>query len=928
MNATSKPYLLKKTELMKALGTTETGISDMEAARRLKEDGPNILHREKRRHPILKFIDQFYNVLIIILLFTSVLCFFIPDHFTDGIVILIVVFANAIIGYIQEYRAEKAIFSLRRLSASEAEVWRSGKMKKVSSADLVHGDIVNLSPGNKVPADCRLIESIRLDINESILTGESHPAEKDTDDIQKDVPLAERKNMGYMGTIVTQGEGKAVIVATGMKTELGHITKMVMEEEEKRAPIEIQLDLLGKKLAAFAILVGIGLFFVVWYKVDFSFAQNDLVNPALTSISLAVAVIPEGLPVVVALTLTIGMQIMAKKNAIVRKLSSVETLGCTTIICTDKTGTLTKNEMTVEKIFVSGKTYDLKKFDTLSLSEFVLMKKGKVPKKYYDLNFSLRLALLCNDAKLVFEKDKQTPIGSPTDNALVNAATKAGFNPDKTRKRFPRIEKIPFTSERKLMVTYHINKEGDDNKVMVVIKGAPEKIFDISKTIMINGKIVPLDKSKRKKIWNENEVLGKQAFRNLAIAYAVIDPKELKMPQNKNSPQKTKSKEESQFVPGPLNFTFVGLFALWDPPREDVHDAIKRCKSAGIKVVMITGDQQATALAIAKKLNIYKKGDLMLNGADLDIISPEKYSDNVDRVTVYTRVSPKHKMQIVEAFQKRGETVAMTGDGINDAPALAKADIGVAMGKSGTDVARDSSNIILMDDKFSTIVDAVEEGRKIYNNIKRFVRYQISTNVGAIFLISLAVAMVSIPIPLFPVQILWINIIMDGPPAIALGVEKVTQNVMKENPRNKKERILNTDLLLSILTLGLVMAWGTIFLFTWAYDPENHAGTINYARTMAFTVFVVYQLFNVLNCKSQTETVLSRKTFENKFLIAAIIGCFFLQLLLIYAPPLRMLFHTSFLSFHDWVLIIGVASSVLIVEEVIKFFKRHDVFKD
>jgi Ca2+-transporting ATPase len=430
----------------------------------------------------------------------------------------------------------------------------------------------------------------------------------------------------------------------------------------------------------------------------------------------------------------------------------------------------------------------------------------------------------------------------------------------------------------------------------------------------------------RKRIWEQNEEFGRQAYRNLGIAYATIDPKELlaQKKNNANSSRNDKEKNVDQLMAGSLNFTFVGLFALWDPPREEVLEAIDQCKSAGIKVVMITGDQEATAVSIAKNLEIYKKGDLILTGADLDILTPERYNKIVDDVVVYTRVSPKHKMQIVEAFQNRGETVAMTGDGINDAPALAKADIGVAMGKSGTDVARDSSSIILMDDNFSTIVAAIEEGRKIYNNIKRFVRYQISTNVGAIFLISLAVFMTEIPIPLFPVQILWINIIMDGPPAIALGMEKVTQNVMKEPPRSKKERILSSELVLSILTLGLVMAWGTIFLFTWAYDPDD-PDSLNYAKTMAFTVFVVFQLFNVLNCKSQTESVISRKILENKFLIGAIIGCFFLQIALIYVPVLQTLFHTVPLSLNDWLMIVGIAFSILVIEEAIKLYKRHDI---
>jgi Ca2+-transporting ATPase len=923
MSKNSKPYLSPVPKLWSEFSTSEEGLSSEEALVRLKEDGPNLLYREKKRHPFLKFLDQFYNILIMILLFTAILCFFIPDHFTDGIVILIVVFANAIIGYWQEFKAEKAIFSLKRLSAAEAMVKRNGMFKKISSADLVHGDIIQLNPGHKVPADCRLVKFKRLEINESVLTGESHPVEKEVDEIKKEVPLAERKNMGYMGTIVTQGEGEALVVATGMRTELGHITKMVLEEEERRAPLLIQLDRLGRFLAVFAISVGILLFFLVWAKADFGMAESDLIDPALTSISLAVAVIPEGLPVVVALTLTLGMQIMARKKAIVRKLSSVETLGCTTIICTDKTGTLTKNEMSVDKIYVNGKIHDLSKSDIFSLSNLALKKEGVLPKKYYDISFALKIGLLCNDSKLIITKKKQKPTGSPTDNALIYAAQNAGFDIRKTRKKYPKIEKIPFTSERKLMVTYHLDQDEADPKLMVIMKGAPEKIFDISQNIMINGKAVPFDERKRKKVMKANEDLGSQAYRNLAIAFAVIDPEELRHVAKKE--KEDDSASISEFISSGMNFTLVGIFGIWDPPREEALDAIKRCKSAGIDVIMITGDQTPTAIAIAKKLKIYKKKDIILTGPDLDLLPPDKFAKIVNKVTVYSRVSPKHKMQIVEAFQNQGEIVAMTGDGINDAPALAKADIGVAMGKSGTDVARDSSNIILMDDNFSTIVTAVEEGRKIYNNIKRFVRYQISTNVGAIYLISLAV-MIGFPIPLFPVQILWINIIMDGPPAIALGMEPVTQDVMHDPPRKQGARILNTDLVLSIFILGLVMAIGTIFLFNWSLNFSDHSNQLNYARTMAFTVFVIFQLFNVLNCKSQTETIFDKRIFKNKFLIGAIFGCLLLQLTLLYVPPFPQLFHTVPLGLADWLLIIVISFSIIIVEEILKFTKRSEFF--
>ena len=907
-------------EILRNLGTSKDGLSEDKAQKRLALEGPNLLQAPKKENPILKFLKQFTNTLIIILLVTAVVCFFIPGHWTDGIVILLVVMLNGIMGYIQEFRAEKAIFALKRLSAAEANVVRGGKVKKISAADLVKGDIVTFKPGGKIPADCRLVESDSVEIDESILTGESHPITKVEVDQPKDVPLAERKNMAYMGTMVTAGEGKGVVVEVGMGTEIGQITKMVMDEEESDTPLTKQLDKLAKALAVFAMVVGGILFLMVWYKNGHPTALewdtlNTLVPAFLMGISVMVAVIPEGLPVVVALTLTIGMQMMAKKNAIVRRLAGVETLGCTSYICTDKTGTLTKNQMTVKKVYYDGRTYDVTGEGYNPEGKIRSDDKDLDLSKNPDLAFMFEIGVLCNDVQPLKKKGFET-IGSPTDRALYYAGLKAGLDHKQLNERYAQLAKIPFNSERKLMITFHAIP--DDERILVLIKGAPEIIMDLCKSVIIDGKEVPLDEAQGAKINKVNVDLGLKTYRNLGVAYSKVKPEELAIPSKEDQ------KNIREFLRRAIQFTFVGMYSLWDPPRTEVKGAIKLCKTAGIKVVMVTGDQTATALAVGQKIGIYKAGDKVITGSELNDMEDEEFEKIVDKVTIYSRTTPKHKMRIVEALKKRGEVVAMTGDGVNDAPALAKADIGVAMGLTGSDVARDASTVILTDDNFATIVGAVEEGRKIYSNIKRFVRYQISTNVGAILLIIFSI-LLNFPLPLLPVQILWINILIDGPPAIALGMERVTQDVMKQPPRPTNERILRPETVISILLLGGVMAVGTTFLF-W-YGMHAHPGTGNKAAiTMAFTTFVIFQLLNVLNCKSDTETVFSKSLFSNKFILGAIGACLVAQLVLIYTPLGWNFFHTVALTGFDWVIIISIALSIIVVEETAKYFRRNPLF--
>jgi Ca2+-transporting ATPase len=895
-------------ELLSELRTDENGLSDDETVVRLRSDGPNLMQAKKARSSIVKFLAQFKQSLILILIATGILCLFL-NYVTDGIVIFLVVILNAIMGYIQEFRAEKALHSLKRLTAQDATVIRSGSVQTISAADLVRGDIAVLEAGKRVPADCRLLKCKGLEIDESILTGESNPTQKEAVDLPKDVPLPERSHMAYQGTTITSGDGLAVVTAIGMQTEVGKITKLVIEEEAGETPLTKQLDKFGKLLAVIALILGVFLFLVEWYRIGFSLDFRQLVQPMLAGISLMVAVIPEGLPVVVALTLTIGMQLMARRNAIVRRLTSVETLGSTTVICTDKTGTLTRNEMTVKLIHVGRKEYVVTG-DGYSSEGSIKRGKSEVDlASEPDLELLLTLGMLCNDARVI-SKDKGEVLGSPTDRALYFASSKGGLDHASVLKRHPQIEKIPFTSERKLMITFHTPE--DDDRVMVVIKGAPEIVFDLCSREMVDGKEVPLEHVRRAWLDELNQRMGLKTYRNLAVAYSLVHPEELSIPSSEERDDIRK------YLRKAIRFTLVGVYSIMDPPRPEVKGAIKLCRTAGIKVIMITGDHEATALAIGERIGLLRKGDRAITGTELDLMDDRRFEKVVDRITVYSRTLPQHKMRIVQALRKKGEVVAMTGDGVNDAPALAKADIGIAMGMKGSDVAKDASTMILTDDNFATIVAAVEEGRKIFSNIKRFVRYQISTNVGAIILLISSI-FVGLPLPLLPVQILWINILIDGPPAIALGMEPVTANVMKQPPRPKKEGILKPDTLLSIVTLGALMAVGTLFLFYWGtVSYGDDAEGLRRARTIAFCGFVLFQLFNVLNCKSETETLFSRRLIANKFILLAIGACLLLQIVILYVPIMSDLFHTTPLGALDWAIIVGVSVSIIFAEEILK----------
>lgn len=828
-------------ETLKELNTTKDGLTSQEARERILKYGKNELVEEKKKGPIKQFFSQFMDILILILLIAAIAAYYVGDTI-DAIVILVVVFINAIVGFIQEYRAEKAMEKLKGLISSEAVVIRDGKEQKISATELTLGDVVLLEEGDNIPADMRVIESHDLLVDESALTGESLPVEKHVQSISGEGHQPE--NMVFMEADVTSGRGKGVVVEVGMQTEIGKIAEMIQEEEEE-TPLQRKISRLGKILGLLAVVVCILVFIL-------EFLQGiPIIETFMTAVSLAVAAVPEGLPAILTLTLALGMQRMAKSNAIVRKLLAVETLGSCNVICTDKTGTLTLNQMTVREA------------------------------KITNANMAYTIAALCNNANI----SKGKLIGDPTDAALLSYAERAGYKRKEMEEKNPRLLEIPLDSTRKRMTT--VNKIDDD--LYLLVKGAPEVIIEKCSHIYGENGIKSLKREDRVNIKEDLKRMTGNALRVLGFAYRKLDPQE-----------DLKQKEGLE-----KDLIFVGLMGMMDPPREEAKEAIKEAEKAGIRVVMITGDHKDTAVAIAKEIGIAKDDQVLaLTGEDLDKLSDDEFYNMVDDVRVYARVYPEQKVRIVETLKKRGNVASMTGDGVNDAPALKKASIGVAMG-SGTDVAKESSDMLLQDDNFATIVRAVREGRTIFDNIRRFVRFQLSTNIGAILTIT-ASTIIGLPVPFNPIQVLWINIIMDGPPAQSLGVEPPEKDVMERPPL--KEEIIPTKNVIKIGIAGLVMTLGTLGLYS--YQLASGTELIK-AMTMAFTVFVMYQIFNVFNCRSKTGL-------SNKILIIAVLASFLLQLGVIYLPFLQRVFRTTAISLLDWVLIGLIASTILISDWLVE----------
>lgn len=809
------------------------GLKSDEIPERVAKYGKNELVEEEKAGPITKFFNQFKDFLIILLIVAAIAAAFIGDT-TDAAVILLVVVLNAVIGFVQENRAENAMAQLKNMTSVAAVVVRDGEVQSVDANQLTVGDVVIIEEGDSIPADIRLLEAYDLMVDESALTGESKPSNKVDSTVSED----ETSNLAFMDTYVSRGRGRGVVVEVGMNTAIGRIAEMIQVEDEK-TPLQDRIHGLGKLMGLIALVVCTGIFALQFFK------GVPIVENFMTAVSLAVAAVPEGLPAILTLTLALGMQRMARRNAVVRKLLAVETLGSCTTICTDKTGTLTKNKMTVRETSIKS-------------SEMVLT-----------------ISALCNNSHISEGKI----IGDPTDGAILLYAEENGYKRDELEKTHERLYELPLESERKRMITVN----NFQNKSYVLVKGAPEIILEKSNYIEENGEIQNITPEHESQVMDELKTMTSKALRVIAMAYRVMDDSEYLDGNN--------SLEE--------DLIYVGMVGMMDPPRKEAKIAVEQCEKAGINVVMITGDNKDTAAAIASELGILRDGKV-LTGPELEKISDDDFREVVNTVNVYARVFPEQKVRIVEALKSRGQVVAMTGDGVNDAPALKRAAIGVAMG-SGTDVAKESSDMLLQDDNFATIVDAVEEGRTIFDNIKRFVKFQLSTNIGAILTITSA-SLMSLPIPFNPIQILWINIIMDGPPAQSLGVEPSEPDVMERPPTTGN--IISRRNLIRIAIAGIVMSIGTLLLYI--YKLNSGATTIE-AMTVAFTVFVMYQIFNVFNCKAKGKL-------PNKTLLIAVAASFLLQVCAIYVPFLQHIFKTTAITGLDWLMIVLVAFTIFISE--------------
>lgn len=882
----SQPWhVLSIAEVLAALEADPRGLSPAEAARRRQVYGPNELEAARRISPWAILLAQFRNVLVLILLAATALSI-VLGHGTEAVVIIVIVLFAVLLGFLQEYRAERALEALRRLAAPTATVLREGEPQEVPARELVPGDVVVLHTGDRVPADLRLLEAVHLRIDEAVLTGESVPVEKHTDPIPvPEIPLGDRRNMAYAGTVVTSGRGKGIVVATGMRTEFGRIAGMLQTIETERTPLQENLDRVGHALAraalgVVALIVALGLI-----------RGQPWLEMLLFGLALAVAVVPEALPAVVTISLALGVQRMVRRNALVRRLPAVETLGSTTVIGTDKTGTLTKNEMTVRRIFLCGQTWEVTGAGYAPEGVFLLAGVPTPPSE--PLRRLLRAAALASDARLRLrpEEGRWQAQGDPTEVALVVAAAKAGLAVEDLEARFPRVHEIPFTAERKRMTTLHRGPDG----VFAAAKGAPEVILEGCARLLTEAGEAPLTPAGRKQILEVARAMAGEALRVLAVA----------------------DKADARPEDAEEGMTFLGLVGMIDPPRPEAREAIRKCQEAGIRVVMITGDHPHTAEAIARELGLLQRGRV-ITGAQLDAMDDAAFEAQVEDIEVYARVSPAHKLRVVTALQKKGHIVAMTGDGVNDAPALKKADIGVAMGITGTDVSKEAADMILLDDNFASIVAAVEEGRTIFNNIKKYLMYLLSSNVGEILLMAGA-SLAGLPLPLTAAQILYVNLATDGLPALALAVDPPEEDLMRRPPRPPRAGIFTRPVVALMLAGGLWSALVNLSLFAWALGSGRG---LPEAMTMAFVSLVLIQFFKAYNFRSDRHSVL-RRPFANRWLNRAILWETMMLLLLIYVPFLREAFKIYPLPPIDWAIVLMAAATVVPVLELVKAAERR-----
>ena len=882
-------YQQETDDILRQLETSfEAGLSSAEAQRRLEEHGPNELQAAAHISPWHILFQQFKNILIIILLIATLLSAFL-GHGIEAVAIAVIVLFAVLLGFVQEYRAEKAIEALRQMAAPTATVLRDGEEMELAARDIVPGDVTFLHAGDKIPADVRLLEAINLQVEEAALTGESVPVEKQVAAIAAaDLALGDRRNMGYAGTVATYGRGRAVVIATGMDTEFGKIAGMLQAIETGRTPLQENLDRVGAVLARAAfvivgIIVALGLF-----------RGQDFVEMLIFGVALAVAVVPEALPAVVTISLAIGVQRMVKRNALMRRLPAVETLGSTSVICSDKTGTLTKDEMTVRKVHVAGQMFDVSGAGYEPHGQFSY--NGGAAQPPESLRQLLRGAALASDAHIVHnESENRWHVkGDPTEGALVVAAAKAGMGKAELDRTYPRLEEIPFTSETKRMTTLHRMPEG----TVAFSKGAPEIILDDCTQLLTADGVQPLDGDGRARLLEAAQEMAGQALRVLAVA----------------------AKNETVIGQAEHEMTYLGMLGMIDPPRPEAKAAIQTCRDAGIKAIMITGDHPLTAKAVATELGLLQHGRVV-TGAELEAISDADFENQVEDIEVYARVSPAHKLRVVTALQNRGHIAAMTGDGVNDAPALKKADIGIAMGITGTDVTKEAADMTLTDDNFASIVAAIEEGRGIFGNVKKYLMYLLSSNIGEIGLMAGA-TLLGLPLPLSAVQILSVNLATDGLPALALSVDPPEPDIMKRRPRDPRTGIFTRPVVILMLLGGI---WSTIInlgLFIWA---RNSGRSDAEAMTMTFVSLVLIQFFKAYNFRSDRHSVLN-KPFANKWLNWAIIFDFLFLLVIVYVPALHQPFGTFSLPWQDWAILVPLAFTVVPVLELAKWMERRGWF--
>ena len=937
-------HALKVDEAVSFLKTSLRGLGVDEVKRRLGEFGFNELSEKKRRTALQMFLGEFKDIFILLLivatLFSAVVGYYelqqpplpgeLPkdalETYADAIVIAIIVILVAVAGFIQEYRAEKALEALKKLAAPKARVIRDGREMVVPAREVVPGDILVLESGDHVSADARLLESVELKTDEAVLTGESTPVNKEASAmLLPDTPIADRRNMVFTATHTIYGRGKAVVVSTGMKTEFGKIAELVQEAEEEETPLQRKLNNFASKIGKVVVAVCVLIFAleafeiasVAWH-VGGTVQLEGLIQVFMSSISLAVSAVPEGLPAIVTISLALGAREFAKRNAIIRKLSAAEGLGSVTVICSDKTGTLTKGEMTVRRLYVCGKFIDVSGVGYEPIGE---LQYGDQPVNIPDddeASILLKIGSLCSNAQLEQDEKGWMIIGDTTEGALIVAAAKAGFTQKALVEKYPRIGEVSFTSERKRMTTVHLTPEKEK---VAFMKGAPEIVLQRCDYILENGVEVKLTAEKRGEVLGVNEQMASSALRVIAMAYR-------RLPMELSNFEENTVEED---------MVFVGLEGMIDPPREEAIEANRKCEKAGIKTVMITGDHKLTAVAVAKEIGIMKEGSLVLTGAELDAISDVEFDKIVDNVVVYARVSPEHKIKIVKALKTKGHIVAMTGDGVNDAPAVKAADIGVSMGITGTDVTREASDLVLTDDNFATIVKAVEQGRVIYDNIRKYARFLIACNFDELLVIGSFAILGGIfspelfPLPLLPAMILWINLVTDGAPAVSLATDPPDEDVMERKPRKPEEGILH-GMGMFILASFILQATGTILVFCLEYYvwPAHGFGTLETlreARTTAFVQAAMFELFVVWNCRSETRSVwrMGSDSFRNKVFVIAEIVSIAATLSITYIPVTAKMFGLSPLSFTDLVYVIVVASwGLLILPEV---FMRRKLWK-